>query len=86
MASTSPSIPEGYDRLLSEIVQRIHAARTRAALAVNREVVLLYWRIGRAILERQRRQGWGAKVIERLAADLRRAFPGQRGLSVRKLH
>ncbi|MDP2795196.1 MAG: PDDEXK nuclease domain-containing protein [Sulfurisoma sp.] len=48
---------------------------------MNRELVLLYWQIGRDILERQARQGWGAKVIERLAHDLRTAFPDMKGFS-----
>jgi hypothetical protein len=48
---------------------------------VNRELILLYWHIGREILERQRLAGWGAKVIERLAADLHREFPGMTGFS-----
>ena len=52
----------------------IHIAQQRAALAVNRELVLLYWQIGRDIMERRGREGWGAKVIERLAQDLRTAF------------
>ncbi|MGH9899816.1 MAG: PDDEXK nuclease domain-containing protein [Pyrinomonadaceae bacterium] len=75
----------GYDELLSELKDRIRRAQVRAALAVNRELVLLYWQIGRDILERQQRQGWGAKVIERLSADLRRAFPEMKGFSPRNL-
>jgi hypothetical protein len=59
-----------YERLLTEIKQQISSAQTRAALAVNRELVLLYWQIGRQIAERQEVEGWGAKVIDRLAADL----------------
>jgi predicted nuclease of restriction endonuclease-like (RecB) superfamily len=60
---------------------RIHNAQQRAALAVNRELVLLYWHIGRDILTRQTEQGWGSKVIERLAHDLRAAFPDMKGFS-----
>ena len=56
-----------------------------ATLAVNRELVLLYWQIGRDILARQAEQGWGAKVIERLAEDLRLAFPEMKGFSPRNL-
>lgn len=66
--------PEGYTEWLGDLKDRIHAAQQRATLAVNRELVLLYWQIGRDILARQSRQGWGAKVIERLAQDLRGAF------------
>ncbi|MDE2571875.1 MAG: DUF1016 domain-containing protein, partial [bacterium] len=76
---------EGYAELLGELKERIRAAQVRAALAVNRELVLLYWQIGREILERQNRAGWGAKVVERLAADLRHAFPEMTGLSPRNL-
>ncbi len=56
-----------------------------SALAVNRELVLLYWEIGHAILERQQAEGWGARVIDRLAANLRRAFPALKGFSPRNL-
>jgi len=73
--------PEGYANWLGELKSRIHNAQQRAALAVNRELVLLYWEIGRDILQRQAGQGWGAKVIERLAHDLKTAFPEMRGFS-----
>jgi len=71
----------GYDDLLLEIKRRIQTAQVRAALAVNRELVLLYWQIGRDILTRQQEQGWGARVIDRLAADLKNAFPEMKGFS-----
>ena len=71
--------PEGYADWLVDLKTRIHTAQQRAALAVNRELVLLYWQIGRDILARQASQGWGAKVIERLAHDLRTAFPEMKG-------
>lgn len=77
--------PTGYADWLADLKTRIHTAQQRAALAVNRELVLLYWQIGRDILERQARQGWGAKVIERLAHDLRMAFPDMKGFSPRNL-
>ena len=54
-------------------------------LSVNRELILLYWQIGRAILEQQAQQGWGARVVDRLADDLRRVFPDMTGLSARNL-
>jgi DUF1016 N-terminal domain len=59
-----------YRTFLAELKQRIRGARLAAALSVNKELVLLYWSIGRDILTRQRTHGWGAKVIARLAADL----------------
>ncbi len=74
-------VPDGYADWLTDLKARIHAAQQRATLAVNRELVLLYWQIGRDILERQAAQGWGAKVVERLAEDLRTAFPDVKGFS-----
>ncbi len=68
-------LPEDYTPWLAELKTRIQQAQQRATLAVNRELVLLYWQIGRDIGERQTAQGWGTKVIERLAHDLRAAFP-----------
>ncbi len=63
--------PQGYAEWLAELKARIHVAQQRATLAVNRELVLLYWNIGRDVLARQAEQGWGAKVVDRLAKDLR---------------
>ena len=77
--------PEGYGDWLKELKERINNARQRAAIAVNKELVLLYWQIGRDILSRQAAQGWGTKVIERLARDLRNAFPDMKGFSTRNL-
>jgi len=77
--------PDGYTDWLADLKGRIHTAQQRATLAVNRELVLLYWQIGCDILERQAEQGWGAKVIERLAHDLRVAFPDMKGFSPRNL-
>ena len=81
----SPVLPTDYAAWLADLKRRIRAAQQRAALAVNRELVLLYWQIGRDILERQQVRGWGAKVIDRLARDLRAAFPGMKGFSPRNL-
>jgi len=77
--------PETYPAFLADLKQRIRNARLQASLSVNRELVVLYWSIGRDILIRQQNQGWGAKVIDRLAADLRRAFPEMTGFSARSL-
>ena len=77
--------PEGYGAWLAELKHRIHTSRQRATLAVNRELIMLYWRIGKDILARQEAQGWGAKVIDRLAHDLRNAFPDMKGFSARNL-
>jgi predicted nuclease of restriction endonuclease-like (RecB) superfamily len=77
--------PQGYTDWLVELKARIHTAQQSAALAVNRELVLLYWKIGHAILDRQDRQGWGAKVVDRLSQDLRSTFLQMQGFSVRNL-
>jgi predicted nuclease of restriction endonuclease-like (RecB) superfamily len=78
-------MPDSYAQFLADLKIRIQAAQLRAALAVNRELVLLYWQIGRDILDRQARESWGAKVIDRLAADLKHAFPDMKGFSPRNL-
>lgn len=73
--------PNDYADWLESLKSRIHQARQHTALSVNRELLALYWQIGRDILTRQAAQGWGSKVIEHLARDLRAAFPGMKGFS-----
>ncbi|WP_242044912.1 PDDEXK nuclease domain-containing protein [Anabaena azotica] len=85
LAKSSTSDIVGYEDFLAELKTRISSAQLRAAVAVNKELVLLYWQIGRDILHRQQQQGWGAKVITRLAADLQKAFPQMKGFSPRNL-
>ena len=75
-----------YEAFLRDLKARIGSAQVRAALAVNRELVLLYWQMGRAIDEKQQQHGWGDKVLERLASDLRSAFPGVEGFSRRNIY
>jgi len=77
--------PSGYAALLKEIKQRVRTAQVRAALSVNRELILLYWSIGRDISSRFNSEGWGTKVIDRLAKDLGTEFPGVEGFSPRNL-
>ncbi|AMP40318.1 PDDEXK nuclease domain-containing protein [Ralstonia solanacearum] len=84
MTDLSPTAPD-YAGWLADLKTRVERARQRAALSVNLELVLLYWQLGRDIVERQQQQGWGAKVIDRLARDLRAAFPDMRGFSPRNL-
>lgn len=81
MTEQLPGLPAGYSDWLAEMKTRIRETRLRASLSVNAELIGLYWRIGRDILERQERHGWGAKVVDRLAADLRAEFPGMHGFS-----
>lgn len=78
-------LPSGYHELLQDLKSRIHEARLRASFAVSRELVLLYWSIGENILVRQQAEGWGTKVIDRLAHDLQTEFPGAEGFSGRSL-
>ena len=84
MAELTPS-SKSYQDLLARLKNQIRTAQLRAAVAVNQELVLLYWRIGTEILTRQREDGWGTRVIERLAKDLRSEFPEMQGLSPRNL-
>ena len=63
-------LPATYGRLLDDLKQRIASERFRVVLAANSAMVLLYWDIGRVILDRQEREGWGAKVIDRLSSGL----------------
>lgn len=81
MASNSEIIPTDYAEWLAQLKGQVAAAKARAALSVNQELIRLYHRIGAEILDRQDRHGWGARVIDRLSADLREAFPEMKGLS-----
>jgi len=81
MTEVASTIPEGYASWLSELKTRIAGARQRAMLSVNQEQIRLYWQIGRDIMERQANQGWGSKVINRLASDLKDSFPDIKGFS-----
>lgn len=78
-------LPADYAAILGEIKQRIQSERLRVVLAANSAMVMLYWDIGRLILGRQKSEGWGAKVIDRLSADLRESYVDMRGLSPRNL-
>lgn len=77
--------PDDYPRLLAEVKERIRSAQYEALKAVNKQLVGLYWDIGRMIVERQDIEGWGKAVVEQLAADLRTEFPGVSGFSASNL-
>lgn len=81
----SAVIAPDYSAFLIEVKGRIQAARLSAGRAVNRELVMLYWEIGRGIVEKQAVVGWGESVVERLSADLRAGFPDMRGFSERNI-
>lgn len=83
--SSSPFLPTGYSDFLNEIKRRIQEAQLRASLFVNAELVKLYWSIGKLILEKQSKEGWGTKIIDRMAKDLAADFPGVSGFSIRNL-
>ncbi len=74
-------LPSSYALLLADLKARVRAAQVKAAVSVNRELILLYWHIGREILRAQKAEGWGAKVVERLAKDLAAEFPEMGGFS-----
>lgn len=77
--------PASYPLLLADIKQRIRQAQTRAMLAVNAELIRLYWEIGAIIDSRQQQEGWGAGVIPRLAHDLHNELPEEKGFSERNI-
>ena len=74
-----------YITFLNDIKKDIQTSRVKAALSINKELILLYWRIGKGILDRQQQQGWGSKIIEQLSLDLKHDFPQMKGLGIRNL-
>jgi len=78
-------MPAEYTAVLSKLKKRIQSERLRVTLAANSAMVLMYWDMGKVILDRQEHQGWGAKVIDRLSHDLKTAFPDMKGFSPRNL-
>ena len=70
---------------LEDLKHKIHTAQIKAHLAVNREMLILYWQIGKTILDKQQQEGWGTKVTRRLSDDLRKAFPSMKGFSYTNL-
>lgn len=78
--------PQGYEAFLGELKERIKTAQLRASLAVNHELISLYWQTGSGIVERQKTHRWGNAVLDRLGEDLQRAFPGLSGFSRTNLY
>ena len=85
VATPFSDMPVDYAARFTDLKTRIHRERLRVVLASNAVMVLLYWDIGRSILDKQNDQGWGSRVIDRLATDLRDAFPEMKGFSPRNL-
>jgi predicted nuclease of restriction endonuclease-like (RecB) superfamily len=81
LITSKSDLPAGYRELLEDLKTRVRAAQLKAAVAVHRELIQLYWDIGRMIVQRQDEEGWGKSVVERLGADIQRAFPGIQGFS-----
>ena len=81
LVTSKSGLPPGYHKLLEDLKTRVRTAQLKAAVAVSHELIQLYWDIGRLIVERQDEEGWGKSVVERLAADIQRAFPGIQGFS-----
>jgi predicted nuclease of restriction endonuclease-like (RecB) superfamily len=79
------STPNGYNEFITDLKQRVRTTQFRMVRAANTELLRLFWSVGNDIVARQRDQGWGAKVVDRISADMRREFPGQRGWSRRNL-
>jgi predicted nuclease of restriction endonuclease-like (RecB) superfamily len=77
----SIALPIGYANFLADLKARVRAAQLRAVVSVNRELILLYWDIGKIIVEAQKTKGYGKQVVERLAEDLQKEFPGTAGFS-----
>lgn len=76
---------QAYHIILSELKQKITQARLKTAIIVNAELLNVYWEIGQTILTQQKQEGWGAKIIDTLAIDLKIAFPDFKGFSIRNL-
>ena len=81
----SSEIDKDYGLILKDLKEKIRQARLRASVVVNEQLLQVYWEIGQTILEQQSKQAWGAKIIERLAADLKIEFDDMKGFSARNL-
>lgn len=81
----APRLLPGYHEFLEDIKARVRSAQIKASLSASRELILLYWDLGRSIVDRQHKDGWGKAVVDKLAADLQRAFPGLEGFSPRNV-
>ncbi|MES2199096.1 MAG: PDDEXK nuclease domain-containing protein [Chlamydiota bacterium] len=85
MIEKSGLIPPTYAETLNTLKERIRSAQIKASLSVNEKLLELYWDIGKTIIDKQKEEGWGSKVIDRMAKDLKAAFPKMTGLSTRNM-
>jgi predicted nuclease of restriction endonuclease-like (RecB) superfamily len=74
-----------YVNILDDLKTKIRQAQQKASLSVNKELILLYWEIGKTVIDQQKKQGWGAKIIKRLSRDLSLSFPDMKGFSPRNI-
>jgi uncharacterized protein DUF1016 len=86
LAKEADLVPKDYEKFLGELKERIRRTQLKAAVAVNRELLELYWHIGKSVVERQKTKGWGNAVIDRLGEDLQKSFPGMSGFSRTNLY
>lgn len=85
IAKDTAMLTKEYASVLSDIKKQVKTAQIKAALSANKELIKLYWSIGKTIAEKQEVNGWGTSVIEKLAQDLKKAFPGMSGFSQRNI-
>ena len=85
VADTKLNLPEGYFSFINEIKEQIVKTRLQTVITANTSMIILYWQIGNAILQRQQNEGWGTKVIDHMSYDLKYAFPEMSGFSPRNL-
>lgn len=85
VADTKLNLPQGYISFIKEIKQQIIKTRLQTVISANTSMIILYWQIGNAILQRQQNEGWGTKVIDHMSYDLKNAFPEMGGFSPRNL-
>ncbi|MFI6650970.1 YhcG family protein [Streptomyces sp. NPDC050529] len=85
-AQQGSELPSGFHEMIGDLKSIVRGAHVRAQLKVNTAMLQMYWEIGRTILERQQEEKWGAKIVGRIATELRTEFPNQRGFSRSSLH
>lgn len=85
VAPNLSEMSDSYLDFIEEIKKEIQTQRVAVVLNANTSMILLYWSIGRSILRKQKEEGWGAKVIDRMAKDLKEAFPDMNGFSPRNI-
>ena len=85
LADSLQNMPKSYQAFIIELKKQIKSERLRTIISANQSMIILYWRIGKSILEQQKKQGWGAKVIDRMSFDLKEEFPSLTGFSPRNL-